>query len=434
MIKNYFKTAWRNLRKNKVFSAINIIGLAVGMAACIVIMLFVFYEKSFDGFQPNNVYRLNEVQKFPGMVASQKVALSMFPMGPALKNEFPEIKNFTRIIWNTKAEITYRDKRIYLPQVFAVDSTFLKIFNFKLVRGDKNTALANPHSIILTEEAAKNIFGSEDPMGKTVVHYGGDTTSYAVTGIIQNVPKNSQLQFDALTTISTFYRPQMDNNWGGNWLDTYFTLAPGTSIAAMAKKFPAFLKRHMQGDGYKHYELFLLPFKDVHANASDIGLDYINYQKFDGKTTNLFAIIAGIVLLIACINFMNLSTARSAERAREVGVRKSVGAQRAQLAVQFLSETVLLSAISLLFAVIIVAITLPYVNDLSQRDLTLLLREHWGFIVAVIAGTIGVGLISGIYPALFLSSFQPVKVLKGSVETGRKKGSFRNVLVVGQFA
>src|SRR6202007_2540269 len=244
MIKNYLKTAWRNLWKNKAFSAINIIGLSVGMAACIVIMLFVFYEKSFDDFQTKNIYRLNEVQKFPGMVASQKVALSMFPMGPTLKNEFPEIKNFTRIIWNTKSEVRYRDKKIYLPQVFAVDSTFFKMFDFKLLRGDWKTALAHPHSVILTEEAAKNIFGNEDPIGKTIVHYGNDTTIFAVTGIAQNVPKNSQLQFDALTTISTFYKPQMDNNWGGNWLDTYFELAPNADIANMAQRFPAYLKKH----------------------------------------------------------------------------------------------------------------------------------------------------------------------------------------------
>ncbi|HMG06905.1 MAG TPA: ABC transporter permease, partial [Mucilaginibacter sp.] len=182
MIKNYIKIAWRNIWKNKVFSAINIVGLSVGMAACIVIMLFVFYEKSFDSMHSKNIYRLNEVQKFEGMGASQKVALSMFPMGPTLKSEFPEIKNFTRVRWQQKFQITYQLKKIFSPQVFFVDSTFLKMFDFKLLRGDRETALLKPHSVLLTEQTAKKIFGNVDPMGKTITHYGGDTTSYAVTG------------------------------------------------------------------------------------------------------------------------------------------------------------------------------------------------------------------------------------------------------------
>ena len=434
MIKNYFKVAWRNLAKNKAFSAINIIGLAVGMAACIIIMLFVFYEKSFDNFHTKNVYRLNEVQKFPGMVASQKVALSMFPMGPALQNEFPEIRNFTRIKWDGKYQITYVQKKVFLPQVFAVDSTFLQIFDFKLLKGDRKTALKNPHSILITEETAKKLFGDVDPIGKTINHFGGDTATFAVTGVLADIPKNSQLQFDAIYSFSTIYKPWMLKNWGGNWLNTYFVLAPDVNVAALEKKFPAFLKRHINGDGYKYYELFLLPLKEVHAGATDIGLDYINFQKFDQNTTNLFAIIAGIVLLIACINFMNLSTARSAERAREVGVRKSVGAYRGQLAIQFLSETVLLSLLSLVFAMIIVAVALPYVSDLSQRDISLPLYRNAGFIMTIILSTVVVGILSGIYPSVFLSSFQPVKVLKGSVETGRNKGTFRNILVIGQFA
>src|ERR1700710_2046667 len=161
MIKNYLKIAWRNIWKNKVFSAINIIGLSVGMAACIVIMVFVFYERSFDSFHSKNIYRLNEVQKFPGMVASQKVALSMFPMGPTLKSEFPEIKNFTRVRWQQKFQITYQLKKIFSPQVFFVDSTFLKMFDFKLLRGDRETALLKPHSVLLTEQTAKKIFGNE---------------------------------------------------------------------------------------------------------------------------------------------------------------------------------------------------------------------------------------------------------------------------------
>ncbi len=434
MFRNYFKTAWRNLRKNKTYSIINIAGLAIGMAACIVIMLFVFYEKSFDHMHTKNIYRLNEVQKFPGMVASQKVALSMFPMGQTMKEEFPEIRNYTHVRWNNKYQATYKDKRVYLPQMFSVDTSFLRMFDFPLLKGDGTTALKSPNSIVLTESTARKLFGDEDPMGKTIYHYAADTVLFKVTGIVANVPENSQLQFDALTSFNTFIKPAWSNMWGGNWLNTYFELAPNTDIAAMEKKFPAYLKAHLQGDGWKYYELFLLPLKDVHANAADIGLDYVNYQKFDKNYTNIFSVIALIVLLIACINFMNLSTARSAERAKEVGIRKSIGALRSQLGIQFLSETVLLAILSLVLAIGLVALVLPSVNSLSQRSLqTVLFQDRW-IPVLVLLGTIIVGFLSGLYPAVYLSSFQPVKVLKGLPQIGKNKGLLRNVLVVGQFA
>ncbi|SDD21571.1 putative ABC transport system permease protein [Mucilaginibacter pineti] len=433
MLKNYIKIAWRNIWKSKIFSAINIVGLSVGMAACMIIMLFVAYEKSFDDMHTKNLYRLNEVQKFPGMVASQKVALSMFPMGPTLKNEFPEIKNFTRINRQNKFQLTYGQKKVFMPQVFFVDSTFMGMFDFKLIHGERETALLKPHSVLLTQKTAETIFGKEDPMGKTITHYGNDTTSYTVTGILANIPKNSQLQFDGLFSFNTIFKPWMQNAWGGNWLNTFLELAPGTDIHKLEQKFPAYQKKYMNKDNWKFYELFLLSLKDVHSNAADVGLDDLNYQKFDKKLTNLFAIIALIVLVIACVNFINLSTARSAERAKEVGVRKSIGAHRFQLACQFLGETVMLSLIAMVFAWIFVLIAIPYINNLSQRDISLPLTATWWPVVVIFVATVCIGLLSGIYPAVFLSSFQPVKVLKGSVETGRNKGSLRNILVVAQF-
>ncbi|HMH21119.1 MAG TPA: ABC transporter permease [Puia sp.] len=434
MFRNYFKIAWRNLWKSKVYSSLNIIGLAIGMAAFIVIMLFVSYEKSFDKFHTKNIYRLNEVQKPPGMLSSQKVALSMFPMGPTMKNEFPEIKNYTRITWRSKFQMTYKEKRVYLPQTFFVDSTFLQIFDFKLIKGNRETVLKEPNSIVLTQAGAEKIFGKEDPVGKRVTHYENDTTSFVVTGILENVPENSQLQFDGLMSFNTIYKPDWMNGWGGNWLDTYFELAPNTNVAAMEKKFPAYLKKYLaRDDNWKYYELFLLPLADVHANAADIGLDYINYQKFDKTYTNIFFLIALIVLVIACINFMNLATARSAERAKEVGVRKSIGAQRIQLAIQFISETLLLSLIALVFAAVLVQLSLPYINKLSQRSLHFHVFSDLRLLLSLIGGTLVLGILSGIYPAAYLSSFQPIKVLKGSFETGRNKGTLRNILVVGQF-
>lgn len=433
MFKNYIKTAWRNLWKNKVFSAINIIGLSVGMASCIVILLFVSYEKSFDNFHTKNIYRLNEVQKFPGMVSSQKVGLSMFPMGPTMRNEFPEILNFSRVRWKYNYPIKNNDKTVFFPAMFYVDSTFLQMFDFKLLRGKREDVLQKPNSIVLTQASADKLFGKQDPIGKTITHYADDTVSYMVTGIMEDVPQNSQMQFDGLMSFSTFAKPEMMDWWGGNWMDTYFELAPGTNIAEMTKKFPGYLKKHLREDNWKYYELFLLPLKDIHAGATDIGLDYVNYQKFDKNYTNIFSIIAFIVLVIACVNFMNLSTARSAERAREVGIRKSIGALRLQLSLQFIGETVLLSFIALIIALVLVELALPYVNNLSQRQLHLPISFN-RTLLYIISGTVLVGALSGLYPAVYLSSFQPIKVLKGSIQTGKNKGMLRNVLVVIQFA
>jgi len=435
MIKNYFKTAWRNLWKNKVYSTINVIGLSIGMAACIAILLFVFYERSFDNFHSKNIYRLNEVQKFEGMVAAQKVALSMYPMAPTLKAEFPEIKNFTRINGSGNTPLNYGEKKVYIKRIAIVDSTFLQIFDFKLLQGDRKTALEKPNTIVLTKEYAESFFGKENPIGKTLSWYRrNDTTDLLVTGVLANTPQNSQLQFNALVPFRTIEQPQWMDNWGGNWLNTYLELAPNTNIAALEKKFPEYLKRHMSDENWKNYELFLLPLSEVHGGASDVGLDSWNYQQFDKSYVNIFFIIALVVLLIACVNFMNLSTARSAERAREVGVRKSIGAFRWQLSMQFIGESIMMTFIALFFAVILVKLFLPAIENLSQRELDFPIFTNWKLILSLLGGTIGLGIISGLYPSVYLSSFKPVKVLKGSPQTGRSKSVLRNVLVVTQFA
>jgi len=435
MFRNYFKTAWRLLLKNKIYSAINIIGLAIGMAACIAIMLFVSYERSFDGMHSKNIYRLNEVQQFEGMVASQKVSLSMYPMGPTLQAEFPEIKNFTRVISNPKQPLNFGDKRLYLEQIFAVDSTFLQIFDFKLLKGDRLSALQKPNSIVITQATAEKFFGNTNPVGKTLLSYSRDTTSMVVTGVLETVPANSHLQFDALISVSTIAQPDWMNNWGGNWLRTYFELAEGTNQAALEKKFPAYLRKYMsRDDNWKNYQLFLLPLKDVHDKATDIGLDEINYRKFDGNYTRVFFVIALIVLLIACVNFINLSTARSAERAMEVGVRKSVGASYWQLSSQFMGESILVSFLALLLAIVLVLVFLPAINQLSDREMTFNLLRDGKLTLSLLGGALLLGVLSGFYPAIYLSAFRPVQVLKDKVQSGKGKGWLRNTLVVGQFA
>lgn len=432
MLKNYLKVAFRSILKNKVFSAINIVGLAIGMASCIVIMLFVSFEKSFDSIHTRNLYRLDEVQKFEGMVAPQKVALSMFPMGPTLKSEFPEIREFVRIRPMNNVHLNIENRRIDIEKGLWGDENFFSMFGYKLLKGDVGTVLKEPNAVVLSERTAQSIFGNQDPIGKSFARYDRDTTVFKVSGIMENVGTNSHLQFDAVFAFNTMIKPDFMNNWGGNWLVTYLDIAPGTDIKALEAKFPAYLKRHMNGDGWKFYELFLQSLPDVHAGSSDITHDYLNFQKFDRRYTYVFSLIAAIVLAIASVNFMNLSTARSAGRAKEVGIRKSVGAQRFQLSGQFIGESIMLSFMALVLALLIVVAVLPYMSNFSQRELSFPFFTNAALFFGILGGTVLIGALSGIYPAVFLSAFQPIKVLKGKLDAS--KSNFRNVLVIVQFS
>ncbi|MBC7919780.1 MAG: ABC transporter permease [Ferruginibacter sp.] len=434
MLRNYFKIAFRNLWRHRVYSAINVFGLAIGGAACLLIMLFVGYERSFDGLHRKNVYRLDEVQQWEGMVAPQNVALSMPPMGPLLKNDYPSVLNYARVFANEKVPLRYGNQRVYIPKIFWADAGFLQLFDFELRDGDRATALKQPGSAVLTEETARKLFGEANPVGKTLVKYGNDTLSLKVTGVLKNVPPNSHLQFDGLFSMSTVEKPDWLKSWGSNWMVTYLQLADNTDVAALERKFPAFLRKYMDEDGAKGYRLFLQPLREVHAGSVDITHDYHNFRKFDGRHTYVFSVLALLVLVIAGVNFTNLSTARSAGRAKEVGVRKSVGAYRRQIAGQFIGESVLLSLIALVLAIALVAATLPFINALSDRNLRLPLFTQPRLTLAITGVTLLVGVLSGLYPAVFLSAFRPSKVLKGSVSGLGGKATLRNVLVVGQFA
>ena len=433
MLKNYIKTAWRNLWKNKFYSLLNILGLAIGMAVCVVIVLFVNYERNFDAIHKKNIYRLNEVQKPEGMVAPQKVALSMYPMGPTLQQEFPEIINFTRVNQFGKASFQINGIRHVLPSTFLVDSTFLQLFDFKLLKGDRKTALQKPNSLLVTEKTAASLFGKNEALGKTITTYGRDTTSFTITGVLADIPENSHIKFDALFSMNTYIDAQQMQNWGGNWLTTYLELAPNANVKGLEKRFPAFLKEHMDEEQVKGYELFLQSLQEVHAGSTDITHDYINYQKFNSKYTLIFFAIAIVVLIIASINFVNLTTARSTGRAKEIGVRKSTGAKREQLYLQFIGESILLCFIALILACGMVKLMLSYVNHISLRSIEFPLFTSPTLIFFLLLGTILLGLLAGLYPATYLSSFKPSVVLKGNATKGKGKTLFRNVLVVGQF-
>ena len=434
MFRNYFKIALRQLFKNKMFSLINIVGLSLGLTVCIVVALFVQREYSVDAFHTKNIYRLDEVQKFEGLVEPQKVALSMFPMGPGLQQDFPEVINYTRVIQSEKMPVSYNAKKIIVPSFMWVDSTFFRMFDFPLLKGERNRVLNGSGDAVISESLAKKIFGNEDPIGRMVSWYGGDSTEFIVRGIMKDVPETSHLQMDMVATIPTEVKKDYAGSWGGNWLVTYLELSDQASVPRLEAQFPAFLKKNLDEKGAQQYELFLQPLKDVHSRSTDITHDYVNYQKFDRSNTYVFIVIALIVLAIACMNFVNLSTARSLSRAKEVGIRKTIGAARFQLAQQFIQESLLFVFLALLLSLLLAGIFLPYLNNLSGYHMSYMALFRPLPLALLLGGTILVGLFSGAYPAFYLSSFRPSKVLKGSLQTGRQKSFGRNVLVVCQFA
>jgi putative ABC transport system permease protein len=437
MIRSYFRLALRNLWKNKVSSLINIAGLSMGIAICILIMLFVGFERSFDEMHKPNVYRLDEVQFFPGMAAPQNVALSMYPMAPTLKTEYPEIKDYTRISQFEMAALAYKEKHVFYDMVLWADEGFFRVLGFKLLRGDPAKALSQPNSVVLTKEGAKKLFGEEDPIGKSVESFNmRDTIHFTITGVMEDVPANSHLQFQGLYSMSTIVNPKQNwrEQWGGNWVITYLELEDKTNIASLEKKFPAFLKKYLPNDlENRGYKLFLQSIKNVHGTSQEITHDYLNFQKFSEDVTRTFMLIGIIVLVIACVNFVNLSTAHASGRAREVGVRKCIGGKRSQLIFQFMGESLLLTFISLSIAVVLVSLALPFVNRLSEHELHFdVLSFSWS--LRLLALTLFVGVLAGFYPALYLSSFRPVTVLKGIYAGAGKRSLPRSILVTIQFA
>ncbi len=438
MLKNYLLVAFRNLKKNKIYSVINLSGLAIGITACLVIYLFISDELSFDQFhsKKSQIYRLDEVQTFDGTNA-QNVALSMPGMGPNLVEEFPEIENYTRYWGRGKTLLKNGEQQLMINEVIFVDSTFLDIFDFGLNAGDRSTALDEPNSILLTEESAVKIFGSTDVTGKSLtIPNQNNEIALKVTGVLANVPENSHLQFDALISISTRTQQnrEFNNEFGSNYLVTYLQLNESTDIAHLESKFPEFMISHMNEDIVNYINLYLQPLTDVHLGSVDMDHDYHNYREFDRTYVNVFSIMAIFVLLIASINFMNLSTARSSTRSKEVGLRKSIGANKSQIINQFLGESVLLSFVALLIALLLTAIFIPLLNDLAGRSLNisqLLLNPV--IMLTAVGGTLLIGILAGVYPAFVISSFNTVNVLKGKASMKGKKSWLQSILVVGQF-
>jgi putative ABC transport system permease protein len=426
MVKNFLKIAFRNLWRSKGFSAINILGLTVGMASAILILLWIQNEMSFDRFH-NNKDRLYEAwdrETFDADLHCWNTTPKI--LGPTLKQDYPEIENATRVNWGNNFLFTIGEKRITAMGT-CVDPAFLTMFSFPLVRGEVKSALNDVYSITLTESFAKRLFGNEDPTGQIIKLDNRD--NFTVKAVMKDLPNNTRFKFDYLLPwVYMDKRGWSDSNWDNNSTQTFVQLKPGTSIASVNGKIKNVIIKHL--DGKEKIEVFLHP-----AGMWHLYTDFKKGKVVGGaiETVRMFGIIAAFILLIACINFMNLSTARSEKRAKEVGIRKVVGAQKNSLVSQFLGESILIAFLAGILALITVQLCLPAFNTLTQKQL----HVEYGNIYFWIAGLsfiLFTGVLAGSYPAFYLSSFQPVKVLKGTFKAAHAAINPRKILVVLQFS
>ncbi|MCK4758904.1 MAG: ABC transporter permease, partial [Candidatus Aminicenantes bacterium] len=426
MFKNYMKIAFRNIRRHKVYSFINITGLAIGIACCFLITIWVLDELSYDKFHENaaTLYRIEENQNYSGR--QFHVYVTPYPLSPALKDEIPEIKDATRYAYAGGLLMRQGEKAFFEDYIWAVDPSFLHMFTFPLIRGDENTALDSPYSLVLTEDIAKKYFGDEDPLGKVISV--NNQYDFTITGVMNNVPHNSYFRFEIIIPYE-FLRTtgQTDEEWGSNSIHTYVQLQENIPAEQVNEKISGFIRTRLPEN---RTDLMLMPFTSLRLH------EYAGWEQSGNAVqyVYIFSLIAFFVLLIACINFMNLSTARSANRAKEVGLRKVVGALKRHIVYQFYGESVLFASIALLFAVVITSLFLPVLSNLTEKNLSWNVAGIGTILVGLAVMTLFTGLVAGSYPALFLSTFQPVSVLKGSLKSGSASSRFRKVLVVVQFS
>ncbi len=426
LLRNYIKVVLRSIRRQAGYSLINIAGLAIGMACCLLITLWVFEELSYDRFHENasQLYRVEENQFYSGRI--YHVTVTPYPLAPVLMEEIPEIVEATRFVYSGGQLFRHGEKAFYEDRVWAVDPSFLRMFSFPLVKGDAANALSDPSSVILTEETAKRYFGGDEPLGKVISV--NNTLELKVTGVAKKVPLNSSIRFDILFPYELLRsRGRTNEEFGSNSIGTYVQLQPGASLLAVNEKIRDFIKTRAEGSVT---ELELFPYTKIHL------FQYFGYDKsaVGIRYVYIFSLIAAFVLLIACINFMNLATARSAGRAQEVGLRKVVGALKKHLLIRFYSESMIYSLLSLILALLLVRLFLPRFNALTGKGISFAFWGHSQILWGIAGITLLTGLLAGSYPAVFLSSFQPVRVLKGSLKAGAGSALFRRVLVVVQFA
>jgi putative ABC transport system permease protein len=443
MLRNYFTIAIRNLRKHSFYTAINVMGLAVGIASCLLIVLYVTNELSYDSHHAaaDRIYRVDcEIKFGPNHL---NMAVTPAPMADALRSDYPEVENAGRFFNDGSILIKRTEQNVKEDKNVYADSSILSIFTIPFISGDPKTALDQPHTMIISQRAAEKYFGGEDPIGQSLIIENKD--SYKITGVYENMPTTSHFYYDViLSLVSLEYHK--DPQWLSNNFTTFIKLRPGANAKDLEAKFPSMVDKYagpqarqaLGGDftmekfrasGNK-IDWTLRPLKNIHLHSdltAELGVNS------DITYVYLFGAIALFILAIACVNFMNLSTARSANRAKEVGVRKVMGSLRSHLVRQFLTESILLSAFSFLLAIAIAWLVIPSFNDLANKQLALPFANgpFWGF---VLLAALLIGILAGTYPSFFLSAFKPANVLKGNLSQGMKSGLVRSTLVVFQFS
>lgn len=443
MINRFFKHSIRALNRQKGYLLINIIGLSIGISCSLLITLFIIHELSFDRFneKKDRIFRL----VVTGTIGDRELnyAVTAAPVGPTMKREFPEVENFTRVFFLNDPTINYGDERFTEHKFLEADSSFFTIFSYPLIRGDKKTVLNSPHTLVLSRTTAKKIFGTDDPMEK-LIQVGNDKTPYRVTGIMADMPDNSHLRANMIGSFVTNPNSN-DTYWANNNYTTYILLRPNTKPESVNNKMPGLIRKYMGEIAQKSlgmtidefitknkYTIYLQSIKDIHLDpvvtqlANTVPAD-------DPKNLYIFGSVAILIIIIAAINFMNLSTAQSSKRAKEVGIKKVSGSSKGKLIRQFLAEAIILSILSLILAIILLENMIPYFNNLLGIKLQFNLFRHWFVIPVLLGATFIIGLFSGSYPAFFLSSFNPARVLKGKLNESLKNGRLRSILVILQF-
>jgi putative ABC transport system permease protein len=430
MFKNYLKVALRNLLRHKVYTFINIAGLSLGIAFCLLILLFVKDEWSYDTFHPkaDRIYRL-ATKEITADKQEYFGTNTAFVLAPTLKQNLAEVESTVRV--GVHMNLIRKGETVFSESMHLVDSNFFEVFNFPLIKGDKATALKSPSSVVVTEETAKRFFGQEDPIGKTLNIRLRDTDyAFTISAVAENPPSNSSIRFDYLISFAN-----ATNVWNERALasffqvygETYILLTPTANIAQVEQKVPAVIKQHMREDFTGQYLVMFQPITDIHLNTDfPEGLEPIS----DPAYSYILCTVALLVLLIASINFITLSLGRSIDRAREVGVRKVVGALRNQLVMQFWGEAILVSFLALILGMVMAKLTLPVFNELADKTLSYPIFSSITLVSLLLAFIVGI--LAGIYPALFLSGFNPIEVLKGRLQVG-DAGVYRRFLIGFQF-
>lgn len=433
MLKNYLTVTFRNIFRQKSYSFINIFGLAIGIASFLIIFLYVQNELSYNKHieHAENKYRMVEIQYPPG-VGEQHVAVTMGPLAAALKNDFPEVKQSMRITGGGTLYVNYKDAGFNESSTAYADTNVFNMLSIDLLEGDPRNALTEMNAVVLSEKLAKKYFGSPgEAMGKII-----DIANkpFTVKGVMEDITKKSHIYFEMVMPFAIVEnRYEWMRNWGSNSLDTYIELFDGTSQKHFESQLPEFLTKHLE-DNWSKLEMYIQPITDIHLRSNHIKFQQYNYKQGDINQVYIFSAVALLILLVACINYINLSTARAVKRSREVGIRKTAGAQKEKIIFQFLGESMILTFIATIIAVVLVELLLPYINDLLATTLELSLLD-WKFMYSLVLLILLIGLLSGGYPSFYLSRFNPVVVLKGSAVNAKKGGgSLRKVLVVVQFS